>query len=347
MNGSCSDQKTVEVGFFQEPRGWAGEDALVCDLEYKLNAAIGNATGTWSQFEGPGEVQFSPNIYNPKAVVTVSEYGTYQFQWTEENDICISNDMVEVTFRDIPALNAGRDTSICLGDELQLQAIGEGDFLWSPTGTLSNPSISNPIASPTEGTVYTVTLTDIDGCVNSDEVTVTTIPQPIANAGKDTTLLFTSNYQTSAMNLKPGEIGEWRSAEGGAGVFSDSAKPVNIISKLSVGQNIFEWTVSNGVCPEAKDILTITVNGLEIPTLITPNGDDINDYFEIRGIESLGKVELVIFDRRGVQVFKDLNYNNKWNGVDQNGKSLSEDTYYFSIKPTKGDPISGYIVIRR
>lgn len=149
------------------------------------------------------------------------------------------------------------------------------------------------------------------------------------------------------MNLKPGEIGEWRSAEGGAGVFSDSAKPVNIISKLSVGQNIFEWTVSNGVCPEAKDILTITVNGLEIPTLITPNGDDINDYFEIRGIESLGKVELVIFDRRGVQVFKDLNYNNKWNGVDQNGKSLSEDTYYFSIKPTKGDPISGYIVIRR
>jgi len=255
--------------------------------------------------------------------------------------------MVEVTFRDIPALNAGRDTSICLGDELQLQAIGEGDFLGSPTGTLSNPSISNPIASPTEGTVYTVTLTDINGCVNSDEVTVTTIPQPIANAGKDTTLLFTSNYQTSAMNLKPGEIGKWRSAEGGVGVFSDSAKPVNIISKLSVGQNIFEWTVSNGVCPEAKDILTITVNGLEIPTLITPNGDDINDYFEIRGIESLGKVELVIFDRRGVQVFKDLNYNNKWNGVDQNGKSLSEDTYYFSIKPTKGDPISGYIVIRR
>jgi len=41
--------------------------------------------------------------------------------------------------------------------------------------------------------------------------------------------------------------------------------------------------------------------------LITPNGDLINDYFEIRGIESLGKTELAIFDRRGELVFKNSN----------------------------------------
>ena len=43
-----------------------------------------------------------------------------------------------------------------------------------------------------------------------------------------------------------------------------------------------------------------------------------NDYFILRGIENLGKTELIVFDRRGVEVYKDQNYNNDWDGVDYN-----------------------------
>jgi gliding motility-associated-like protein len=73
----------------------------------------------------------------------------------------------------------------------------------------------------------------------------------------------------------------------------------------------------------------------------------MNDYFEIRGIESLGKTELVIFDKRGVRVFKNSNYNNKWNGVDYNSNPLMNDTYFFIMKAENGKSISGYVVIRR
>jgi gliding motility-associated-like protein len=91
----------------------------------------------------------------------------------------------------------------------------------------------------------------------------------------------------------------------------------------------------------------ITVNDFVIPTLITPNMDGKNDYFVIRGLATLGKTELMIFDRRGAEVYKNMNYDNSWNGVDYNKHPLPDDTYFFVLKSANGKSISGYIVIRR
>jgi gliding motility-associated-like protein len=105
--------------------------------------------------------------------------------------------------------------------------------------------------------------------------------------------------------------------------------------------------VSNGYCPPVGDTINITVNDFVIPTLITPNMDGRNDYFVLRGLSTLGKTELVIFDRRGAQVYKNMNYDNLWNGVDYNKNPLPDDTYFYVIKTANGKSISGYIVIRR
>jgi gliding motility-associated-like protein len=86
---------------------------------------------------------------------------------------------------------------------------------------------------------------------------------------------------------------------------------------------------------------------LIIPTLITPNMDGRNDYFILRGLTNLGKTELVIFDRRGAEVFRNSNYDNLWNGVDYNKKPLPDDTYFYVIKSVSRKSVSGYVVIRR
>jgi gliding motility-associated-like protein len=75
--------------------------------------------------------------------------------------------------------------------------------------------------------------------------------------------------------------------------------------------------------------------------------DGRNDYFVIGRTEILGKIELVIFDRRGVMVFKSMDYNNLWNGIDYNGIPLSEDTYFYSLKSENGRSINGFVLIRR
>jgi gliding motility-associated-like protein len=107
------------------------------------------------------------------------------------------------------------------------------------------------------------------------------------------------------------------------------------------------WTVSNGVCPAVSDTIMISVSDMVIPTLITPNMDGINDNFVIKRSDEQSRMELLIFDRRGVQVYKSLNYDNSWNGVDINKKPLQDDTYFFVLKIEHGISATGFIVVRR
>ena len=93
--------------------------------------------------------------------------------------------------------------------------------------------------------------------------------------------------------------------------------------------------------------MVITVNDLLVPTLITPNGDGRNDYFVLRGLESLGKATLLIFDRRGLKVYENNDYDNSWEGLDFNNNPLPDDTYFYVLKSTNGKSLSGYIVVRR
>jgi gliding motility-associated-like protein len=142
------------------------------------------------------------------------------------------------------------------------------------------------------------------------------------------------------------EKGLW-SVSSGTGVFLESTDARTAVSSLSLGINKFLWTISNGVCASAQDTVVIVVNNFVIPTLLTPNMDGRNDYFELRGLTTLGKTELIIFDRRGVLVFKNPVYDNKWNGVDNNNNLLPDDTYFYVLKTMSGKSFSGYIVIRR
>jgi gliding motility-associated-like protein len=153
----------------------------------------------------------------------------------------------------------------------------------------------------------------------------------------------------SALPLGANEIGTW-SLFSGSGNFSDSHDTLTTVEGLSLGENIILWRVTNGVCPNSDDYVVILVNDLLIPSLITPDDGNIyNQTFVIRGLEeTLGRpTELIIFDRRGAQVYKNKDYDNSWDGRDFNGKELPEDTYFYVLKSPNGKSLSGFVVIRR
>jgi gliding motility-associated-like protein len=122
----------------------------------------------------------------------------------------------------------------------------------------------------------------------------------------------------------------------GTGLFYEITSAKTPINNLSIGDNKFLWSVTNGVCPESHDSIMIIVHDLVIKTLITPNMDGRNDYFVLEGLSTQDKPELVIFDRRGVQVYKKENYDNLWNGIDYNRNPLPDDTYFCIIKTVEG-----------
>lgn len=83
-------------------------------------------------------------------------------------------------------VNAGPPSyTICEGATQQLNGTANnGDppysYAWTPAAGLSDPSIANPVASPTTTTVYTLTVTDDDGCTNTDQITINVDPAPPA-----------------------------------------------------------------------------------------------------------------------------------------------------------------------
>ena len=345
-NGTCSNSSTTNVTFIELPAANAGSGGAECDLDFALHAIDGFTQGIWSISSGPGNAIFS-NSSQPESTVTVDQFGIYEFAWTTNvSGLCSSTDMITVNFHDLPDVSAGRDTIICIDGSAQLQAAGEGTFLWTPADSLSSTDISNPVAVPIITTIYTVTLTDQYGCKNSDDVKVEVWNIPVADAGPDRVLEYLFIADLEAAPIQDNETGAWSVIEG-SGQFSAATEAVTKVSSLAPGENIVLWRVSNGVCPQADDYVTLLVNDLLVPSLITPNGDVYNQYFKLQGIETLGTTDLTIFDRRGAQVYKNKNYDNTWYGQDYNGNDLPDDTYFYVIKSQNGKSLSGYIVIRR
>jgi gliding motility-associated-like protein len=148
-----------------------------------------------------------------------------------------------------------------------------------------------------------------------------------------------------AQTVSTWETGLWSVISGG-GEFANKNDAKSSVTDISVGINEYVWTVSNRVCPASADTVIIEVKDFLVPTLITPNMDGINDYFVLKGLETLGKTEFTVFDRRGAQVYRNSDYDNSWNGIDYNDNPLVGDTYYYVLKAENGKSVSGYIVIR-
>ena len=67
----------------------------------------------------------------------------------------------------------------------------------------------------------------------------------------------------------------------------------------------------------------------------------------MEGIEDFTSSELVVVDRWGAVVYTSAPYQNNWNGTDQNGKELPEETYYIVLKISDIDIRKGYVMILR
>ena len=92
-----------------------------------------------------------------------------------------------IIYNNVASADAGSDQSICLG-----QSIGIGSspsigftYSWSPATGLSSSTISNPVASPSSTTTYTLTVTSCSGATATDQVIVTVKPLPPVPVGSD------------------------------------------------------------------------------------------------------------------------------------------------------------------
>lgn len=103
---------------------------------------------------------------------------TYNVTITDNDECSETNSITVYVSMPYAIINNSIDT-ICSGGSVQLGASGGVSYLWSLSTGLSNAYISNPVASPTVTTIYTVMVTDSIGCIASNQITVVVLPQLI------------------------------------------------------------------------------------------------------------------------------------------------------------------------
>lgn len=114
------------------------------------------------------------------STITVTTGGTFSVTVTTI-DNCEANTSIDITEFNLPVISVDpANPSVELGNSVQLEASGAITYVWDPITGLDDPSIANPLVTPEETTVYTVTGTDANNCVGTTEVTVTVIvPEPV------------------------------------------------------------------------------------------------------------------------------------------------------------------------
>jgi gliding motility-associated-like protein len=105
-----------------------------------------------------------------------------------------------------------------------------------------------------------------------------------------------------------------------------------------------------------RDWREIIGTELEIPTGFSPNGDGVNDFFEIVGIGNYPDNKVTIFNRWGNLVYEAAGYDNgsvRWNGENTGNLSVGsgpvpEGTYFYVIDLGDGSAVlSGYVFLNR
>ena len=118
------------------------------------------------------------------------------------------------------------------------------------------------------------------------------------------------------------------------------------VKKGSVQIRAYNTGDANYEPAEALVTVVVTSTHRDIMNLFTPNGDGINDYWELPEMDTWGRCDVRIFNRWGKLVFAQDNYDNLWDGT-SNGNPLPEGPYYYVIETQNSGTIKGTVNIVR
>ncbi|MDX2248733.1 MAG: LamG-like jellyroll fold domain-containing protein [Bacteroidia bacterium] len=174
-SNGCTDSASQNIEVLPLPEVSQAPFDPLCALSQPVLLTGGMPVGGVYSGSGVNGQSFDPALVGP---------GQYLIAYTVTGaNGCtnLANQMMTVYTN--PAVSAGNDQTICEGSSATLIAAGGVSFLWSTGDTLQTL-----VVTPGQTTSYHVTVTDQNGCHNSDSVVVAIQPAPLADAGEDQTI---------------------------------------------------------------------------------------------------------------------------------------------------------------
>ncbi|HEX3168037.1 MAG TPA: gliding motility-associated C-terminal domain-containing protein [Chitinophagaceae bacterium] len=362
VNGCKSPATSVTIVIDQPTIANAGSDQIVCSSNQFVNLtgnlSGGTNSGLWT---GSGSGNFSPSnsilntSYYPSAADKLAGNVILKLTSTNNGACAASSSSVKITFAAAPSVNAGSDQTVCANNAnvfLKGQYNNAAGIIWSSTGDGSfSPSVSSLNATYIPGTrdksnsgvnLILKTTGNTACSPGADTILVTIKAAPVISSGgvkyvleNNSTIL---NPVISGSNLKY----LWAP---GIYLNNDTVSNPVCTPKTDVSYKII--SIDDFGCSSSADVFVKVLKQLQIPNVFTPNGDGINEKWEVKNLKDYADCKVEIFNRYGQLVYHSIGYLNEWDGI-LNGKPLPAATYYYVINlKIAAKPISGFVDIVR
>ena len=243
----CSQVDSQLVTVNQDLLVDAGPDVRICENEVAQLQATGGSFFSWT----PSATLSCDDCSNPVAYPdTTTTY--YVTSWDDIG--CENTDSITVTVGAEFLADAGNPGTICLGQTTVLVASGGIQYEWTPQLGLDNPFAALTAATPLETTTYTVKVTNANGCMDTDTVTVYVNPVPEPDLGDDQSICIGDSIQ---LHAGPGDIFAWSPPDGLSCTNCPDpwASPANDIT--------YTVTVTNEFDCEGRDHIFIEVRSFD------------------------------------------------------------------------------------
>ena len=266
------------------------------------------------------------NIPNAKfSTLNVTERGEYTVIKSFKNECAtdIGSQAVKVTDGGVAAnIIFNPIPLICTNDKVNLSAS-------PPNGIFTGDGVSNTIFDPSLAGVgkhqLTYSTSSQSGCAASKSITVEVkspislgLPDEIRTKPNEVIIIPTVPSQPDLTFM-------WTPAEGLNNQYI--ASPT-----LTVTENLTYTVIAKSPdgCEIKDEVKIITDINLVISNAFTPNGDRLNDFWIIKGIEDLPECEVSVYNSWGELIFYSKGYTTSWDGK-YKGKEVPGGMYLYSI----------------
>lgn len=297
----------------------AGEEVTILNI-----VTDDDITYSWSPTTDVADPTLANNIFTPSETMT--------YTLTASIGDCISDASFTIVVNPQPEITVSDAETICEGEEtlLSAQSSVPGVFTWNPTGangeTFSTGALSNT-------TTFTVLFSDDNNCATIEESIVVTVADgfsaaidvdPLGEIPAGDEITLTANTNSTSGNFTY----QWSTG---------ATDAVITPTVLNFPMETYSVTITdeNGCTEEATITIEVSEPQIEIPNAFTPDGDNINDVFQLVTIGGeLTEVDLKVYNRWGQKVHEGSGLNHGWDGM-IDGKTAAVDVYAYVFRYIK------------
>lgn len=342
-NTSCYDTTSFQIGVSYSPIAYQPSDINICDDEsndgfesFNLSQVNDNilngqpsSDNIISYYLSQDDANNAVNAVNSTFTNTENPQTIFVRLENNSNTNCFSTAQFSIMVNEQPILNMEEFWTICEEDSIEVEAdTGYDNYLWS-TGETTR------IITVFDSGTYIVTASNSYGSLTCDVTkTITVVESNVATITNVETMDWSQNNNSISVEVQGS--GDYEYSLNGF-TYQDS----NEFNNLIIDDYIIYVKDKNGC-----GITTDDVYLLFYPSYFTPNGDNINDTWQIYNADKEPNNVISIFNRYGKLITQLKPSSQGWDGT-LNGNRLPTSDYWFVLNRQNGKQYKGHFTLKR